>query len=182
VGHKARNTIGYRFFLRFPERDIPDWAAKYADDSGDLVDGGLRRRVRERGYLTRQELLEICYWKSPRTQSRVATNVSAKVRELTRVALACKDDEAKMVLLRQLQGVSWPTASVILHFCDRKPYPIIDYRALWSLGYAKPPRYDFPFWWAYTQFVRRLQRRTGFSMRDIDRALWQYSEARQRSG
>jgi len=29
-------------------------------------------------------------------------------------------------------GVQWPTAWVILHFCDRGKFPIIDYRALWQ--------------------------------------------------
>ncbi len=37
-------------------------------------------------------------------------------------------------VLRFLDGVEWPTASTILHFCGARPYPILDYRALWSLG------------------------------------------------
>jgi hypothetical protein len=169
----------YRFRLRFPESDIPRWSRAYGYGQGDLARSALVAAIRSRGYLTRRDLMAMCYWKSPRTQPRVATNDSATVQELTRVALATSDEEAKMALLRQLHGVSWPSASVILHFCDRRPYPILDVRALWSLGYVTPPRYDFPFWWAYTDFLRRLRRRTGRHMRTIDRALWQYSAERQ---
>ena len=43
-------------------------------------------------------------------------------------------------LLRTLEGVEWPTASTLLHFCDRSDHiRYLDYRALWSLGYSKPP-------------------------------------------
>jgi hypothetical protein len=70
---------------------------------------------------------------------------------------------------------------VILHFCDPLPFPILDYRALWSLGYPKPPSYTYEFWSDYTAFTRELARSTGHSMRDLDRALWQYSKENQRS-
>jgi hypothetical protein len=84
-----------------------------------------------------------------------------------------------MYILRSLEGVEWPTASVILHFCDRGPYPILDYRALWSLGYARPPTYTYEFWNAYTGFLRALSRDTGRDMRTVDKALWQYSKEHQ---
>jgi hypothetical protein len=29
-----------------------------------------------------------------------------------------------------LNGVRWPTASAILHFCHADPYPVLDVRAL----------------------------------------------------
>ena len=99
--------------------------------------------------------------------------------EVTRTALRTDNERLKIEILTLLTGVSWPTASVILHFCDKKPYPILDYRALWSLRVEAPPRYDFDFWWAYTRFVRRLAKETKLSMRTIDRALWQYSKERQ---
>jgi hypothetical protein len=70
---------------------------------------------------------------------------------------------------------------VILHFCDRRRYPILDYRALWSVGVARPPAYTFEFWWAYTSFTRELARSTGQDMRTVDRALWKFSKAHQTS-
>ena len=84
-----------------------------------------------------------------------------------------------MDLLRLLEGVEWPTASTILHFCDARPYPILDYRALWSLGFAKPPRYTMEFWLGYLAFTRELAARVGLPIRTVDKALWQYSKERQ---
>ena len=79
-----------------------------------------------------------------------------------------------------LEGVEWPTASTLLHFCDRRPYPILDFRALWSLGYSKAPRYTMEFWLAYLNFTRQLARRLELDIGTLDRALWQYSKERQR--
>jgi hypothetical protein len=137
-------------------------------------------RVRARGYLSRVEFLQLCHWKSPRARRRYASNTAAEIREATVIALASSDERAKIYILRTLAGVAWPTASVILHFCDRRPYPILDYRALWSVGCARPPVYTFDFWWAYTEFVRQLARSTRHDMRTLDRALWQFSKEHQR--
>jgi len=61
-----------------------------------------------------------------------------------------------------------------------KSPPAIDYRALWSLGIEKPPAYySFDFWWAYVEACRSLMRGSGVKPRTLDRALWQYSKARQ---
>jgi len=77
-----------------------------------------------------------------------------------------------------LSGVGWPMASVILHWCHADPYPILDFRALWSLGLDPLPPYDFDLWRAYTGHCRGLAA-AGVTMRDLDRALWQYSKEKQ---
>jgi hypothetical protein len=169
------------FRLRFPLDQIPRWAARYSYDDGDAVFlSEVRPAVRRRGYRTPVEFRAICYWKTPRSQSRCRLNDVDTIRTLTRAALATGDEALKMDLLRLLHGVDWPTASTILHFCDRRPFPILDSRALWSLGYARPPHYTMDFWLGYVGYVRELVRRSGWPMRTVDRALWQYSKARQR--
>jgi hypothetical protein len=167
------------FKLRFPPSELPRWARGYAYEEADEAVDELSGRARARGHLTRAEFLDLCRWKTPRSQPRCATNDSATIREATKIALATTDERAKMYVLRSLAGVGWPTASVILHFCDRRPYPILDYRALWSLGLRRPPVYSFAFWWAYTEFARRLARTAGLDMRSLDRALWCFSKERQ---
>jgi hypothetical protein len=169
------------FELRFPLAEIPRWSAAYTYDDGDgrLLDE-IRPAVRRRGFLMLAEFREICYWKTPRSQSRCRRNTADDVRVLTQAALATNDEALKMDLLRRLQGVEWPTASTLLHFCDRRPYPILDYRALWSLGYVRPPHYTMPFWLGYVDCVRELSHRSGHPIRVVDRALWSYSKARQR--
>ena len=136
--------------------------------------------MRARGYLLRSEFLALCRWKTPRSQPRCARNRDAYIREVTRIALSTRNEELKIRVLLVLDGVSWPTASVILHFCDRGRYPILDVRALWSVGLRRLPAYSFPLWWEYTRFIRNISNRTGLSMRTVDRALWQYSKERQR--
>ena len=168
------------FKLRFPPAEIPRWAQTYSYPGEDAIVAELAPRARARGYLARTEFLELCRWKTPRSQPRCATNTAARIREATQIALASADERAKPFILRTLAGVGWPTASVILHFCDKQPYPILDYRALWSLGFARPPSYTFDFWWAYTEFTRGLVHSTGHDMRMLDRALWQFSKKHQR--
>jgi hypothetical protein len=65
---------------------------------------------------------------------------------------------------------------VLLHFGHPDPCPILDFRALWSLGLETPPvTYKFVFWWEYVQFCRQLAADLGLSMYELDRALWQFS-------
>lgn len=168
------------FRLRFPAPEIPHWSSRYSYAGEERIGMVIAPRARARGHLTRREFLELCEWKTVRTKSRCAKNSADRVREATSLALATNDDRAKIGILRLLDGVDWPTASVILHFCDPLPYPILDYRALWSLGYPKPPTYTYDFWNDYTAYSRELSRVTGHSMRVVDRALWQYSKEKQR--
>ena len=167
--------------LRFAESQIRMWADRFPPS---VDDGRLREEVRpvvvERGYLIRKEFLEICAWKSQRTRSRCASNDEFTVRTISRAALASDDETLKMDLFRTLAGVEWPTASTLLHFCDERPYPILDYRALWSLGVQKPPAYTMAFWLDYLAFTREMSQRLDLDIATLDRALWQYSKARQR--
>ena len=169
------------FKLRFDLAHIPKWSAGYSYEGSDArFLEEVRPAVQKRGYLTAAEFREICYWKTPRSQSRCRQNTPDEIRALTHAALATDDEALKMELLRLLHGVEWPTASTLLHFCDARPYPILDYRALWSLGYARPPHYTMPFWLGYVEYVRDLACRSRHPIRTVDRALWQYSKARQR--
>jgi hypothetical protein len=40
---------------------------------------------------------------------------------------------------------------VILNFGHADPYPILDFRALESLGVARPAAYSLAFWLAYVE-------------------------------
>ena len=170
------------FKLRFSEDRIQHWADRYSYAAND---GRLREVVRPsvlaRGYVTKGEFLEICKWKTQRSKSRCAQNDEFTVRTVSRAALATSDESLKMDLLRTLTGVEWPTASALLHFCDERPYPILDYRALWSLGYADAPHYTMDFWQEYLAYTRSLAAGLNVDIRTVDRALWQYSKKFQRS-
>jgi hypothetical protein len=168
-----------KFRLRISKDKLPVWASRYSYPGDTEIEKRIAPGARARGYLLRDEFLELCWWKTPRSQPRCAENGEEYVRDVSRIALATTNEEVKIRVLMLLAGVSWPTASVILHFCDRGPYPIVDFRALWSVGLRRLPTYTFSLWWEYTCFIRGIRDRTGLSMRTIDRALWQYSKERQ---
>ena len=98
------------------------------------------------------------------------------------IALSTQEERTKIEILTLLNGVNWPSASVILHFFHNDLYPILDFRALWSLGIEKvPAQYTFVFWWKYVSYCRKLSLKHNIDMRILDKALWQYSKENQNS-
>jgi hypothetical protein len=172
-----------QFKLRFPPGDAVKWAARYDYTAGDAVPLALAPHAQKRGHLTKAEFLAFTRWKTPRTQKRCAVNSAKFIRAVTAASLSTSDERLRIEVLTLLSGVRWPTASVILHYCAREQYPILDFRALWSLSCPVPEKgYDFALWWAYCEFTRHLAKQLQLSMRELDRALWQYSKERQPAG
>jgi hypothetical protein len=178
--HMATN-----FKLRFDRNEIERWAAEYSypdtnfEGLEDRIVQTIAPRAKANGYLSRQDFLDICRWKTRRTQKRCKSNSDEFIRAVTSTAFSATDERLRIEVLTLLCGVEWPTASVILHFCGKDRYPIFDFRALWSLRTDVPKQYDFDLWWAYTNFCRRLADQAGVTMRMLDRALWQYSKKHQ---
>ena len=168
--------------LRFPESEIPYWANRYTERQREenrmreqhLIN--LRCDVLVRGYLTRQELHTIARWKSPRRAALTLENTDDFIREIAERAFASPDDWTKLLTLTQLQGIGQPTASAILHLYDEGAYPILDIHALWSVGLSWEKRTSYPFWSEYIGFCRDTANRNDVSMRELDRALWKYSD------
>src|SRR5689334_22283574 len=105
--------------LTFPAKQIQYWADRY--QYGDDVIQEIAPEVRRRGFLTKEEFLAVCRWKSPRSQPRCQTHSPGFIREVTQVALSTSEERLRIEVLTLLDGVSWPTASVILHFFHRDP-------------------------------------------------------------
>jgi hypothetical protein len=173
---KANN----RFKLRFPEGDIAKWAARYDYTPDPIIEGQIVPRVKKAGYLTKPDFLVICRWKTPRSQSRCASNPPDFIESVSKIALSTSSERLRIEILTLLNGVNWPTASTLLFWLHTEEYPILDFRALWSLGYAKLPEYNFSFWSDYVQYCRQLAHKCGVTVRALDRALWQYSSEKQR--
>jgi hypothetical protein len=168
-----------KFKLRFPVSAVEKWAGRFADTSEALIERDIAPAVRRQGFLTRDQFLKIAEWKTVRSRPRCQRNDAAYVEDVTRAALGSTNERFKIHALRLLEGVEWPTASVILHFCDRGPYPILDVRALWSVGLDRAPSHSFALWMQYTEFLRGVAAKAGVSMRTLDKALWQYSKEKQ---
>ncbi|WP_372716699.1 hypothetical protein [Immundisolibacter sp.] len=170
------------FTLRFPQREVPKWAALY-DSNEDAAPLAVAPVAKARGHLTETEFLRLAKWKTTRTQRLCAANAPSFVKAVTATALSTPDERFRIEVLTLLSGVQWPTASVVLHFCASDPYPILDFRALWSLSCPRPPpTYKFDFWWDYCLATRYLARQIDVSMRVLDRALWQYAKTHQPAG
>ncbi len=166
-----------RFELQFPASDIAALARRFPsiDDSGYRAAGAA---VRDRGWYGRAEFIAVCRWKTARSASRVAGNSAASIRRATSKALASEDETTRMTELLQLEGVGVPTASTLLHFVFPADYPILDVRALDSLGVRARSVYPVSFWLDYLAACRVLADRHGVDLRTLDKALWQYSKER----
>jgi hypothetical protein len=165
------------FKLRLPKGALPALVGRYEYSPGNLFD--LKPKIDQQGFLTKEDLWAVARWKSPRSAGHTKKNADDYVREISGIALSSKNERTRIEILCLLNGVQWPSASVILHFFHKDPYPILDFRALYSLSIDEPPTYTFAFWWQYVEFCRSLARRSKLTMRDLDRALWQYSKENQ---
>lgn len=175
------------FVLRLDLSDIAYWASRYSDPREGFIENDVSPRFRSFGYLSKSDFLALCEWKSPRSQSRCASNSEEFIRAVTATAVSSSDEQLRIEVLTLLRGVSWPTASVILHFGFDNFYPILDFRALWSVGVDLPTDqvsslYCFSFWRSYSQYCRDLACDCGVTMRVLDRALWQFSKENQHIG
>jgi hypothetical protein len=165
--------------IRFDEREIEHFAARYEYPQLEPDRQVLRSSVSLAGHLTLSQLQQLADWKSPRSAGHIKKNSDQFIQEVTGFALTAIDERSRIESLTLLDGVLWPTASVVLHFCHRDPYPIIDYRAIWSVSAEVPVPYTFRFWFDYVSYCREVAQRNHIQMRVLDRALWQFSKEHQ---
>jgi hypothetical protein len=164
------------FALQFPIEEVRAYAQRFPGEDDDPV-LAFGRAARTRGHYTLAEFRAICRWKTPRSAPLVARNSGARVKAATSVALRATSSEAeRMGALRSLDGVSWPTASVLLHIAYPERYPILDRRALHALGVRERSSFTQGFWEAYVDEYVRLARLAGVDGRTLDQALWQWSK------
>ena len=168
------------FRLRFQGAKIKHWSSRYNYSRGEETVAELGQKARKQGYLKKSQLLEFFNWKTGgRGRSRLEKNPDSYVEEVTGISFTTKDERVQIEILTLLDGVQWPVASTILHFVFPQKYPILDFRALWSLGIEKVPSFNYQFWKKYTDYCNRIARSNDVDMRTLDRALWQYSKEHQ---
>jgi hypothetical protein len=165
--------------LHFNESKIREIAPRYEYSINEDELFYLRSVIQTRGYVLKEELHKIVYWKAPRSSGHIKTNSEDYIQEITTFALKASNERARIEILTLLGCVSWPPASVILHFCHSDPNPIIDFRSLWSVRLGVPSQYGFELWSFYVDFYRKIAQKNRVDMRTLDRALWQYSKENQ---
>ena len=163
------------FELQFPPEQIQALASRFAYDE-DVASSAAGAAAAARGHYTRDEFLRVCAWKSARSRPLLQSNDAPAVEAATRAAFATPDEAARMGALTGLRGVGVPVASALLHFAFPDRYPILDVRALESLGRKGRSVYPVSFWLAYLHSCRDLAAEHGVSLRTLDKALWQHSK------
>lgn len=168
--------------LKIPIKEIQNWSNRYSYVRNEDKLLQSREQIVNRGFLTKSEFESVCKWKSPRSSGHAKYNEDSYVEEITAFALSTNSERARIEVLTNLDGANWPTASVILHLYHQDNYPIVDYRALWSVGAQVPKSYDYTFWMSYVRFARKISEEAKVDMRVLDRALWQFSKENQPKG
>jgi thermostable 8-oxoguanine DNA glycosylase len=145
------------------------------------------RGARRRGYLTKGEFVAACHWKSPRPINHIRANPHHRVRAATRAALARRSDARRLEALRQLEGVSVPTASAILTLLDPRRYGVIDIR-VWRLLHDRGEVAENPngtnlrpaHWLQFLSILRPIASRLGVTVREVELALFNVHKAEQK--
>jgi hypothetical protein len=135
--------------------------------------------ARERGYLTKPELVKVCRWKSPRAIKHIQRNRADTIKKTTKAAFATRSEQKKLSLLTTLYGVSVPMASSILMLTNPARYGVIDIR-VWQLLYemgtvksnADGMGFDFKQWYKYLMIIRFFAKKYKVGARDIERTLF----------
>lgn len=170
--------------MEITKESVSEYAQKYDQRSkgtaDEIVEEEMKKWLASNRYLDRERFIKIGLWKSKRQKKNYERNDDVTVREITRFSFATTSEEARIKSLLVLNGVSYPVASVLLHFAFPSRYPILDFRALWSLGWEQPKFYAFDFWQKYCNEMKGISTRIGESIRTIDKALWEYSKENQK--
>lgn len=167
------------FVMQFPPEQVPELAAAYCyKDDGPAVRAGAD--ARREGAYSKDGLLRVVRWKAARALPLVVINRGETIASATSEALAADDDAVALAQLVELPGIGVPIASTLLHFAYPDRYPILDYRALRSLGHGRRTVYPIAFAVRYFAACRELRNAHDSipSLRFLDKALWTYDVRR----
>jgi len=168
-----------KFVLQFAPCEIDALAERYGylQDSDALLAGKLMAS----GSYSRGNLKVIVNWKSRRRAALIDNNKDDHIAVALQFASAPTTPAAlALAVLTGLHGVGIPVASAILTAINPERYTILDYRALQSLGIRKWTE-NIAFYVSYLEACQKLAAKHGKALRDLDRALWQWSLEQEQS-
>jgi hypothetical protein len=134
--------------------------------------------IKQRGYLTKTEFLNICLWKSRRPKKWYIQNTDTEIEKLTKLAIGEKDELLKIKYLTSLKGVLIPTASAILSITNPNDYPIIDVRCVNSLKDLKIIDWEIinsKNWLIYLDIIRKMSVELNLTCREVEKGLFAYN-------
>ena len=140
----------------------------------------------EEGSLSRNTIIKILKWKSPRPLRFYNKNEEVYIKNITQLSFKEKNDKLKIHILTALKGVNYPSASSILMFKNPDFYPVLDIR-VWKQLYKNNlvsvnPRgigFTLDQWDSYVKIIRSLSRKYNTTAREIEKKLFDYDKLTQ---
>jgi hypothetical protein len=174
-----------KFQLSYDPSDITRFAADYmaspykdrtaADEDREMEEAGSRI---VNGAFSSRDVQTIYRWKSARRMDLFAKNTDAQIEQAVLNAIAAKTPGEAIAALTCLSGVGVKMASAILTAMFPKLYTVSDFRASAALGVKDGN--DVNFYIAYLEACRSMAEQYGITLRDFDRANWQWSKGRSK--
>ena len=185
---RARVESDVDFKVQFLDSEVARLVERYRPElDNDCLASGARILGGE--YL--KENVQVIYrWKmqafsylggEKRNFDRNAEGDIAKVLQIVVTELKNSDDPSRS--LRELQsliGIGLPSASAILMAIFPNRFTVIDVMALRALGIRRKLTIDYGVYKKYLMFCREASQYRGISLRDFDRALWQWGHENRR--
>jgi thermostable 8-oxoguanine DNA glycosylase len=157
---------------------INKWTRRYSEHDEEECDALKKQLPKEikNGKLSENTFRRVIDWKSKRIKGIIDWDNFTKYQKVLS-GLEKLDNKRRLEYLIGLRGIGIPTASVFLHFLWPNEYPIIDIRTVTILNH-----FDYINWktindknyWIFKERINEIQKNTGLSLRDIDRALFAY--------
>ena len=162
--------------IALTHEQIVDIARRHSADNEDVALLDRMKSAVLRKYMTMSDLVEVARWKwrGARTRQLCEKNSAEDVEEITRASFAANSERLRIGALLSLHGVGWPMASVILHFSFPDRYPILDARAMKTVGGSTI--YNFERWMDYTELCRSKAKQFDVPLRVLDKALWGFDK------
>lgn len=133
------------------------------------------KRIRD-GDFAKQNFLTIFEFKTRgRGISRAKSNEESEIADGLRLAVDAKSRRNAIAVLRSLHGVEIPVASAIMTCIRPEEFTILDFRALESLSVEGNIHYTIDYYCCYLEYCQRLAQKWKLTLRNLDRALWQWS-------
>ena len=167
---------------KIPYQSIDVILKKHLDDNESSYTAYLLNKIRaarKKGYLTKEEFILICNWKSPRSLQLVKQNTSNKIKSITKSVITSKDEGFVIKQLIKLKGVSIAMASALLMFLNPKKYPVIDIR-VWQVLYelnlvtsnTSGKSLSINNWITYLDIIKEKAKEYNTTARKIEKAIF----------
>ena len=141
------------------------------------------KNLNKQGSLTKEQLIKILRWKSPRPLRHYEANSEQVVKDITTLAFAVDSDRLKIHILTALTGVNYPAVSAILMFSDQAKYPVLDIRVWQQLYKAKlvgtnsrGQNFTLNQWDTYLTVIRELANNLKLTARQVEKRLFDHDK------